>query len=103
MQAIIETGSKQYLVKEGEEILVEKLKGEAGSDVVIEKVFLIIDGEKVLVGQPVVEKAKVTAKLVGQEKGKKQVIFKFRRREHYKRKIGHRQQYTRIKIEKIEK
>lgn len=102
MQAVIETGSKQYIVKEGDEILVEKLEGEDGSPITLERVLLIIDKDKVLVGRPTVEKAKVKAKLIAQEKGPKKIIFKYKRREQHKRKIGHRQRYTRIKIEKIE-
>lgn len=102
MHAVIETGSKQYLVKEGDEILAEKLSVETGQELELDKVLLIFDGERVLVGQPFVSKAKVSATLVAQEKGPKLIIFKYRRREQYKRKIGHRQLYSRIKIEKIE-
>lgn len=102
MQAVIETGSKQYIVKEGDEVLIEKIDGEAGTPVTLENVFLIVDGERILVGRPKVENAKVTAKIIAQEKGPKKIIFKYRRREQYKRKIGHRQRYSRIKIEKIE-
>lgn len=102
MQAVIETGNKQYLVKEGDEILVEKLEGEEGTPLTIERVLLVIDGDKVLVGKPTVSNAKVKAKLVAQEKGEKKIIFKYKRREQYKRKIGHRQKFSRVKIEKIE-
>lgn len=102
MQAVIETGSKQYIVKEGDEIQIEKLQGEADAKIIIDRVLLVIDGDKILVGKPTVEGAKVSAKLVAQEKGPKKIIFKYRRREQYKRKIGHRQKFTRIKIEKIE-
>lgn len=98
MQVVIETGNKQYLVKEGDEILVEKLDG---GDITIDRVLLIVDGDKILVGRPTVEKAKVIAKLVAQEKGPKKIIFKYRRREQYKRKIGYRHRYSRIRIEKI--
>lgn len=102
MQAVIETGSKQYMVKEGDEILVEKLKEKDGAQITIERVLLIVDGERILVGRPTVENARVVAKIVAQEKGPKKIIFKYRRREQYKRKIGHRQEYSRIRIEKIE-
>lgn len=98
MQAVIETGNKQYLVKEGDEILVEKLNGE---EITIDRVLLIIDGERVLIGRPTVEKARVAAKVISEEKGSKKIIFKYRRREQYKRKIGYRHKYSRIRIEKI--
>lgn len=101
MQAVIETGSKQYLIKEGDEILVEKLSAKEGEEVAIESVLAIIDGDNVSIGQPTVKGASVKAKLVAQEKGEKKISFKFRRRENYKRKVGHRQRYSRIKIEKI--
>ncbi len=101
MQAVVETGSKQYLIKEGEQILVEKLAGDVGSKVNLDEVLLIVDGEKVVVGQPKVKGAKVTAEIISEEKGPKRISFKFRRREQYKRTVGHRQKYTKIKIEKI--
>jgi large subunit ribosomal protein L21 len=102
MQAVLETGSKQYLVKEGDTLLVERLKGDAGSKVSIEDVLLVVDGEKVLVGRPKVAGAKITAEIISEVKGPKRISFKFRRREQYKRTVGHRQKYTKIKIEKIE-
>lgn len=102
MQAVIETGGKQYLVKEGDEILAEKIEGEVGKPITIDKVLLLIDKDEVVIGRPKIEKAKIKAKLINQEKGPKKIIFKHRRREQYKRKIGHRQMYSRIKIEKIE-
>lgn len=101
MQAVVETGSKQYLVKEGDQILVERLVGDVGSKITLEEVLLVVDGEKVLVGQPNVKGAKVTAEIISEEKGPKRISFKFRRREQYKRTVGHRQKYTKIKIEKI--
>jgi len=70
MQAVIETGNKQYLIKEGDEILVEKLEGE---NITLDRVLLIVDGDKILVGRPTVENAKVTARLVAQEKGPKKI------------------------------
>ena len=102
MQAVVETGGKQYVVQKGDEILVEKLTGKEGSQITLSRVLLIVDGKKVSVGKPTVAKAKVKAKLLGEEKGDKKVIFKFKRRKGYRRKIGHRQKYTKIKIEKIE-
>ena len=102
MQAVIETGGKQYLVQKGDEILVEKLTGKEGAQITISRVLLIIDGKKVSLGKPTVAKARVKAKLMGEEKGEKKIIFKHKRRKGYRRKIGHRQKYTKIKIEKIE-
>ena len=102
MQAVIESGGKQYLVQKGDEILVEKLTGKEGAQITISRVLLIIDGKKVSVGKPTVAKARVKAKLMSEEKGEKKIIFKHKRRKGYRRKIGHRQKYTKIKIEKIE-
>lgn len=102
MLAVIETGNKQYTVKEGDELLVEKLQVKEGAKIKLDRVLLIEDGNKILVGQPLVKKAKVTAQLVAQEKGPKLIIFKYKRRKKYRRKIGHRQKYSKIKIEKIE-
>ena len=102
MIAIIESGSKQYTVKEGDELLIEKLEGKEGSKVKIDKILLIADDKNIKVGQPTVKNGKVTAKLIAQEKGPKLIVFKYKRRKNYRRKIGHRQQYSRIKIEKIE-
>lgn len=102
MLAVIETGSKQYTVKEGDELLVEKLDAKEGSKIKLDRVLLVEDGKKILVGQPIVKKVKVTAVLVAQEKGPKLIIFKYKKRKKYRRKIGHRQRYSRIKIEKIE-
>lgn len=101
MQAVIESGNKQYIVKEGDEVLVEKLPKKEGDKINLEDVLLIIDGDKIIVGRPHVKGAKVTANLIAQEKGPKRVIFRYRRREQYKRKVGHRQKFTRIKIDKI--
>lgn len=102
MLAVIETGNRQYTVKQGDELLVEKLDAKQGTKIKLDRVLLVEDGKKTLIGQPVVKNAKVSAKLVAQEKGPKLVIFKYKRRKKYRRKIGHRQQYSRIKIEKIE-
>ena len=102
MLAVIETGSKQYTVKKGDELVVEKLDVEEGAEIRLDRVLLVEDGKKVLVGKPVVKKAKVTARLVAHQKGPKLIIFKYKRRKKYRRKIGHRQKYSRLRIEKIE-
>lgn len=102
MLAVIETGSKQYTVKKGDELVVEKLDVEEGAKIELDRVLLVEDGKKIMVGRPVVKKARVTVRLVAQQKGPKLIIFKYKRRKKYRRKIGHRQKYSMIKIEKIE-
>mgnify|MGYP001953602618 CR=1 FL=1 len=100
MYAIIETGGKQLKVEEGQTLFIEKLPAEAGETVTFDKV-LFIGGEEVKVGQPTVEGANVTAKVVEHGKGDKVVIFKFKKRKNYRRKQGHRQPYTKVTVEKI--
>ena len=102
MYAVIKTGSKQYRVEQGSTIRVEKLPGDKGTKVELGEVLLVGDGENVKVGQPVVAGAMVTAEIVGQVLGQKLLIFKFRRRKAYRKKNGHRQQYTAIKITGIQ-
>jgi large subunit ribosomal protein L21 len=98
MYAVIKTGSKQYRVEQGSTIRVEKLPGDKGSTVEIGEVLLVGDGESIKIGKPLVEGAKVSAEIVAQELGPKLIIFKFRRRKAYRKKNGHRQQYTALKI-----
>lgn len=98
--AVIRTGGKQYIVRENDVIEVELLKVEAGKKVDFE-VLLVADGDKVEVGTPLVTGAKVSGSVVEDVKGKKLVVFKFRRRKNYRVKTGHRQKYTQIKIDKI--
>lgn len=98
--AIIETGGKQYRVREGQTIEVEKLPFEEGEEVELDKV-LLVTGDEVKVGQPTIEGAKVLATVIEQGKGKKITVFKFRPKKRYRRKLGHRQPYTRLRIEKI--
>ncbi|MEA3459486.1 MAG: 50S ribosomal protein L21 [Chloroflexota bacterium] len=100
MYAIIKTGGKQYKVEEGQTIKVEKLPFEVGAEVKLDRVLLVA-GDDMKVGRPTVEGAKVLATVVEQGKGKKVTIFKFKPKKHYKRKLGHRQPYTRLRIEKI--
>ncbi|RYL93884.1 50S ribosomal protein L21 [Sporolactobacillus sp. THM7-4] len=100
MYAIIETGGKQLKVEEGQSIVVEKLSAEAGDTVTFDKV-LFIGGDQVKVGTPTVEGASVTAKVAEQGRGKKIVVFKFKKRKNYRRKQGHRQPFTKVTIEKI--
>lgn len=97
MYAVIKTGGKQYRVTEGDRLRVEKLAGEVGSSLTFDEV-LMLGGETVAIGTPLVAGAKVTAEIVAQDRDKKVIVFKFRRRKNYRRKRGHRQPFTEIKI-----
>ena len=101
MHAIIETGGKQYKVAEGDTLFIEKLNAEAGEAVTFDKVLAVIDGDKITVGTPVVEGAKVDASVVKNGKGKKVIVFKYKPKKGYRRKQGHRQPYTKVTIGKI--
>ena len=98
MNAIIETGGKQYKVAEGDTLFIEKLPNEAGDNVTFDKVLAVIDGDKITVGTPVVEGAKVDASVVKNGKGKKVIVFKYKPKKGYRRKQGHRQPYTKVTI-----
>ena len=97
MYAVIKTGGKQYRVTEGQRLRVEKLPGNPGEKVTFNEV-LLVGGDKLQIGQPMVAGARVEAEILGQDRGPKIVIFKFRRRKNYRRKQGHRQPYTQLKI-----
>ena len=101
MYAIIRTGGKQYQVEAGDTLRVEKLLGEVGDTVELADVLLLVDGETVKIGQPVVDGAKVVAKIVEQGRHKKVIVFKKKRRQGYQVKKGHRQMYTALTIETI--
>lgn len=101
MYAVIETGGKQYKVSEGDVIFVEKLGVEEGEAVTFDKVLVVADGEDVKFGAPVVEGAKVEAKVVKNGKAKKIYVFKMKRKKNYRRKKGHRQPFTKVEISKI--
>lgn len=96
--AIIKTGGKQYKVKENDTLVVEKLPQEKGKSVNFDQVLLIGDDEAVTIGQPTVAGAAVTAEVVDQTKAKKVLIIKFKNKTRYRRKRGHRQQQTKVKI-----
>ena len=102
MYAIIKTGGKQYKVAEGDEVIVEKLEVAEGESVTFDEVLTIVDGENVKIGTPKVEGAKVSGKVVKNGKGPKIRIFKFKHKTNYRRRAGHRQPFTKVKIEKIE-
>ena len=102
MYAVVATGGKQYKVQEGEILRVEKLPGEIGSQVAFDQVLMLSDGENVKLGQPVLEGVQVKAHIVEQGKSKKILVFKYKRRKRYRRKQGHRQLFTAVKIDAIE-
>lgn len=101
MYAVIATGGKQYRVSEGDEIFIEKLVGEAGDAVKFDQVLAVSDDNGLKAGTPIVEGASVEAEIVKQGKQKKIIIFKMKSKKGYRRRKGHRQPYTRVKINKI--
>ena len=101
MYAVIRTGGKQYRVSPGESVDVEKLPHEVGDQIELEEVLLVANGSGVQVGQPLVAGAKVKATVTRQVKGRKVIIFKYRPSKRYRRKKGHRQNYTRLRIDEI--
>ena len=101
MYAVVETSGKQYKVSAGEIVEVDKLPLEVGEKIELDRVLLVADGEDVRVGRPTVEGAKVCATVTDHVKGPKIIIFKFRPRQRYRRKKGHRQTYTRLTIDEI--
>ena len=101
MYAIVETGGKQYQMEEGKYLKVELLDGEKDSKVVFDKVVMIVNGKKSKVGQPYVSGASVEGKILKQDKAKKIIVFKQRPKKGYRKKQGHRQEFTRVMISKI--
>jgi len=99
--AVVETGGKQYKVSVGETIDVERLPFEIGEKIELDRVLLVADGEEVRVGQPTVEGARVLATVTDHGKCRKVIIFKYMPKERYRRKKGHRQFHTQLKIEQI--
>ena len=102
MFAIIETGGKQYKVAAGDKITVEKLLGEPGDTVTLDKVVLLSDGKKTTIGSPYVAEAKATAKILQTGRGKKLTVFTYKPKKHVKRKLGHRQPFTKLEILSID-
>ena len=101
MYAVIKTGGKQYKVEAGATLKVEKLLGDVGSKVVIDKVLMINDGDNTTIGAPLVAGATVSATVLSHGRADKVMIFKFRRRKHYRKTQGHRQSFTEIQIGEI--
>ncbi|MFH1157041.1 MAG: 50S ribosomal protein L21 [Pseudomonadota bacterium] len=102
MYAVIKTGGKQYKVQEGETLRVEKLEGSEGAEVAFTDVLMYSDGEKVTLGEPAIDSAVVRGHIVDQGKGRKVIVFKFKRRKGYRRFKGHRQHFTSVKIDSIQ-
>jgi large subunit ribosomal protein L21 len=101
MYAVIKTGGKQYRVSEGDRVRVERLAGDVGSSIEFGEV-LMLGGDRVAVGSPLVSGAKVVGEIVAQDRSKRIIVFKMKRRKNYRRKRGHRQEYTEIRITGIE-
>ncbi len=101
MYAVVKTGGKQYRVTPGEKLKVEQIPADIGSEVVLDQVLMLADGDNVTVGTPVVAGASVKAKVLSHGRHEKVTIFKMRRRKHYQKHQGHRQNYTELQIESI--
>jgi large subunit ribosomal protein L21 len=101
MYAVVKTGGKQYRVSPGDSIDVEKLPYEVGHQIELDQVLLVANGSGTKIGQPLVEGAKVKATVTRQAKGRKVIIYKYRPSKRYRRKKGHRQHYTRLRIDEI--
>lgn len=101
MYAVIKTGGKQYRVSSGETLKIETIPGDVGASVVLDKVLMVADGDKLSMGKPLLTGASVQATIVSHGRGDKVRIFKMRRRKHYRKSQGHRQNYTEIRIDGI--
>ena len=102
MYAVVKTGGKQYKVAPGEKLKVEQIPADVGAEVILDQVLMVGEGESVRLGQPVLNGATVKATVVAHGRGEKVKIFKMRRRKHYQKHQGHRQNYTELKIEAIQ-
>jgi len=101
MLAVIKTGGKQYIVKPGDRIRVERLRKENGEEVIFDEVLLVEKNKKLEIGKPFVENVSVRAEVIKQGKGEKIIVFKYKPKKRYKRKIGHRQPFTEVEIKEI--
>jgi large subunit ribosomal protein L21 len=101
MYAVIKTGGKQYRVSAGEKIKVEQIPADVGTEISLDQVLMVGEGESVKIGAPVIAGATVTAKVISQGRHPKITIFKMRRRKHYRKNQGHRQNYTELEISGI--
>ncbi len=101
MYAVVHTGGKQYKVQEGQVLRFEKIPGDVGSAVTFDQILMFSDGNDVNIGQPVIDGISVEGHIVEQGKAKKILVFKYKRRKRYRRKNGHRQQFTAVQIDRI--
>ncbi|HEY72709.1 MAG: 50S ribosomal protein L21 [Chloroflexi bacterium] len=101
MYAVVKSGARQYRAEVGNTLLVEKLSVQVNQQLELDEVLLVADGEQVKIGQPLVEGASVRATVVAQEKGPKIRIFKYHPRKRYRQRKGHRQRYTRLRVDEI--
>ena len=101
MYAVIKTGGKQYRVAAGEELKIEQITAEVGAEITLDQILMVGEGESVKIGAPLVSGASVKATVLSQGRHKKVTIFKMRRRKHYQKHQGHRQNYTEIRIDGI--
>ena len=99
--AVIQTGGKQYIVKPQDKLKVEKLFGKEGENFAFDEVLLVADGDKLEVGKPTLSGKKVEAKILRQARAKKVLVMKYKHKTRYRRKAGHRQQYTEVEITKV--
>jgi large subunit ribosomal protein L21 len=102
MYAVVSSGGKQYRVEAGNELILERVPGDAGASITFDRVLLVGDGEAVTVGTPTVEGASVSGTVLGEALGPKLIIFKFKQKATYRRKNGHRQHLTRVRIDEID-
>jgi len=101
MYAVIKTGGKQYRVAPGEKIKIEQIPADVGAQIVLDQVLMVAEGDAVKVGNPTVSGARVSATVLAHGRGQKVRIFKMRRRKHYQKTQGHRQNYTEIRVDAI--
>ena len=101
MYAVVNSGGKQYKVQQGQVLRVEKIPGDVGSPVTFERVLMFSDGENVSIGQPALEDVAVEGHIVEQGKAKKIIVFRYKKRKRYRRKKGHRQEFTTVLIDDI--
>ncbi len=101
MYAVVNSGGKQYKVQKGEVLKVEKISGDVGNSVTFDRVLMFSDGENVSIGQPVLDGVSVEGHIVEQGKAKKIIVFKYKRRKRFRRKNGHRQEFTAVQIDSI--
>jgi large subunit ribosomal protein L21 len=101
MYAVVKTGGKQYRVVAGDKLKVEQIPADVGAEVILDQVLMVGEGESVRLGQPILSGASVKATVVSHGRGEKVKIFKMRRRKHYQKHQGHRQNYTELKIDSI--